>query len=363
MARIAVLSSYNYALECCNYGSLFQLIALQKCLKNLGHEPYVIRYKSMITGRFVPNGDGAVAASKSLQHKSRTRHRSFAAFAQRHLAVSRSPYFSRKLLNCLPPRADIYIVGSDKVWADDMPYYLDFVAKNRSKYSYGASFPAGYERFGSSESALIRQFRGLSVREPGGVEMCREAGRGDATHVADPTLLLSRNQYLRLINSGVDSSRKPKQPYLLCYFGNIESLSQIGWESVKAFAKRASLQIIVVPIHGIESIFPEENLQLPCPEQWLRLFNEATCVLTNSFHGTLFATILERPFLSVIPTTKPSKPIQSVLHGMNLQSRIIHETDADLETKMFASIDWQRERVLMQKLVRRSNNYLKAMSA
>jgi len=72
---------------------------------------------------------------------------------------------------------------------------------------------------------------------------------------------------------------------------------------------------------------------------------------------------MERPFLSVIPTTKPSKPIRSMLHSLNLQSRIIQENDTDLETKMSATIDWQRERVLMQKLVERSNHYLRALSA
>lgn len=50
-------------------------------------------------------------------------------------------------------------------------------------------------------SESIKLFDAVSVREKSGVRLCRDYFKMDAVHVLDPTMLLSKDDYLKLIES------------------------------------------------------------------------------------------------------------------------------------------------------------------
>lgn len=46
----------------------------------------------------------------------------------------------------------------------------------------------------------------------------------------------------------------------------------------------------------------------PNPYEFLQSFQEALCIITNSFHGTVFALIMRKPFITILQKEKqPSR--------------------------------------------------------
>lgn len=78
----------------------------------------------------------------------------------------------------------------------------------------------------------------------------------------------------------------------------------------------------------------------PTVEEWLGLYENASAVVTNSFHGTVFSLIFNKPFLSVHQTGKfenQNVRIDSLLEDFELKNRIF---SGDFE-KLFAPVDFE----------------------
>ena len=104
----------------------------------------------------------------------------------------------------------------------------------------------------------------------------------------DPTLLLTPAQW-EMIAFPVSVSK----PYLLCYFlGQNEG----HWRSVWAIAKKLGLPVVVIPVHGKDMAREYQMLGGVGPCEFLGLIQNASFVCTDSFHGTLFSVLYERPF-------------------------------------------------------------------
>ena len=101
-------------------------------------------------------------------------------------------------------------------------------------------------------------------------------------------MLPTRDQWLALCEPWAAS-----KPYIACYF--------IGdrpdyWQQVNRLQHETGLDVVVIPV--TEQAFHQgftlaEGLS---PSQWLGVLNGAAHVLTDSFHGTVFSLLLERPF-------------------------------------------------------------------
>lgn len=106
-----------------------------------------------------------------------------------------------------PPNAELYIVGSDQVWAqilnnrNNRAFFLDFGKSETKRLAYAPSFvvneyPTAYRE---DLKQLLKRFNAVSVREYSRVDICKSVGI-EATKVLDPTFLLERKDYLSLIS-------------------------------------------------------------------------------------------------------------------------------------------------------------------
>lgn len=88
---------------------------------------------------------------------------------------------------------------------------------NVKRIAYAASFGVDKWEFSLKETIAckecLKMFDGISVREHSGIKLCKEYLDVDAIEVLDPTLLLSKNEYLNL------TSNIPvcKEKYLAAY--------------------------------------------------------------------------------------------------------------------------------------------------
>lgn len=206
-----------------NYGQQLQCWALQRELVKLGQSPYLIRYdtslkiggkakllhnlkrliKFFLTHIIMSKNRLKVTNDQVQEYNTKNEIRKFKEFRDSNIIQSQAFYKNIKELRKQPPKADIYIVGSDQVWSyplsyeESKAYFLDFGSSNVKRIAYAASFslPSYPENLKRILKKQLEKFDAISVREKTGVNICRDIDV-EAQLVLDPTLLLSKNDYL-----------------------------------------------------------------------------------------------------------------------------------------------------------------------
>lgn len=316
-----------------NYGATLQTWALQKTLAKLGAEPCVINYHPKVIDVLyeVPKLDTGAKWWQYLTRRGvrrrrrqlKIRYARYSAFLQDNIK-RKGDYRTFRELEENPPGLDCYIAGSDQIWNPDHTdgydpaYFLGFAEKASRKIAYAVSigrerFPAQYrEVFGEA----IRSFDAVSVREPSAAAAVSEAFGAEVPVVLDPTLLLTREEYEELF---VPTKRREK--YILVYMmENNRRLVQL--------ANRISV-VTGLPViqrkpgkifhNELEPFFTEH------PGEFLGELAGAEYILTNSFHGTVFSLIYDKPFLSLLHSQTGSR-ISDLLDQLGLAGHLLHDT-------------------------------------
>ncbi len=351
--KIGIISNDDWLRQWDNYGTLFQNYALQTHLRHLGHETFwILTRNERLTARdalkkallrtardpsFPLRVAKALFVSQILFRRERARiaafnakhPRRFAEFFEKYVPHTRGR-FSCADLTKNPPPADAYIVGSDQVWGCvSVSTFLGFGAPDALRIAYAAStaWKTKSEAWLDAARRAFPRFDAVSVRERDGIDVCERAGRRDAVHVADPTLLLEKEDYMRIVREEGKGAAFPKKT-VLAYFLNVKKLESLPWHDLVEFARERAAALKVVPLQGAELAIPEEFVFAPSPSEWLNAYDKADCVLTNSFHGTAFAIIMRKPFLVVLQKGKTAGEncrFLSLLEKLNLESRIFDE--------------------------------------
>lgn len=305
-----------------NYGGVAQSVALSRFLTAHGYETVLLTRRRALTplqamlmpvlARLPMQNIGGVRAQE--QARALLRGTIEASFT-----VVTPPLRSRSALGeaVRRHRLDAVIVGSDQVWRlDYLPagshgeFFLDFVGDPRiRRIAYAASFGVGtwmYPDRTAEIARLLARFDAVSVREDSGVAICRDSfGRDDAVHVLDPTLLVDPAVYREMIGpSGPSSGRKA-----LCYLLD---------EPPACPAVLAALG----PDYEVARISPDDGGPVGLPH-WLRAFRDADFVITDSFHGTVFAIVFGKPFVSILNHGRGGDRFASLLRALGLSDRLI----------------------------------------
>jgi hypothetical protein len=228
-------------------------------------------------------------------------------FIYSHFIQSDRFFASFAELQAYPPEADVYIVGSDQVWnfwgqplkvaqyETANAYFLNFGKSEIKRIAYAASFGTRTIDRKSAEiiKPLIQKFSYVSVREEAGLSLCKACGIDDAKWVPDPTLLLTSEHYRVLYNSV--KVFKPDEPYCIAYMlrDNFCFL-----EKIYAWAEKKKLKVRLILSSGLIQ-HPYQEIFATIPE-WLGLLDNAECVFTDSYHGTIFSIIFGKKF-GIIP--------------------------------------------------------------
>lgn len=294
-----------------NYGQILQSFALQQYLRNHGHDPFLIRYSDIVKegASFkwyrllhyiirLPQYVSWYILERSRQRKASQYEKSvahvdrkFGEFMEKYLKYTKDIY-TDETIHQNPPVADAYICGSDQIWGGDWAYYLDFAPEDKPRIAYAPSL-GGLTTFDSDYEArltiLLSKFTFIGMREQSGVNVCHRLGRNDAVKVVDPTLLLTCRDYNRLrIPTKVD------KPYIFAYILGNPMACKI--EEIMKYAHSQHKKLIYVvsagQIDGYEHLYPQIG-------EWIDLICQADIVITNSFHGTVFSLIYNRPFITI----------------------------------------------------------------
>lgn len=299
--KVGIMTWYQHN----NYGTALQAYALSATVSSLDYKPEGINYIAPSVNR-ITRLEMLLLPHKVygffrrvLQTKrwgvfsDKDREEKFLRFKSDNISMTQPLTTSSELFE-LNNRYDAFMCGSDQIWtpmALNTKYYLDFVTEKRKMVAYAPSL--GVNHFPDIHTKRIvteqvQRFLYLSVREQSAADLLVKECGVQAEVMPDPTLLLTRMQW-EAIASPVPVSK----PYLLCYF---LGQNERHWKSVRAIAKKLGLPVVVIPVHSKDIARNHQVLSGVGPREFLGLIQNASFVCTDSFHGTLFSVLYERPF-------------------------------------------------------------------
>ena len=356
-----------------NYGTVLQNYALQTFLRSFDFETFLIRtdiplncsrfeyYKSFAKkngifslAAYFKNRLSCKITRKILSANKNDKKRKIFNFIENSLNPTRI-FTNLSELKSDCPNADLYIAGSDQVWntygekfeiisEQIKTYLLSFAPDSAKKISCAASFGKNsldldFENLFKRE---LSKFDFISCRERSGVEICNHLELKNAVLQQDPTMLLSCDEYKKIASKNL----VPSKPYILLYL--LGNDSNFSIRKLKQFAKSKNLEVIYVPSNEMQKInFYKKTY--PTVEEWLGLYENASAVVTNSFHGTVFSLIFNKPFLSVYQCGKFESQnirIDSLLEDFDLKNRVFL---GDFE-KLFEIVDFEAVNKKLEKI-------------
>ncbi len=349
-----------------NYGQILQCYALQKYLRDAGHDAFLIRYnpqndyaKTSLFFRFY-KAFNPVKLYKFLRFKLNQKKsaqeqklydRHFDGFRKRYIVQSEKIYTSCEQLKADPPQADVYIVGSDQVWnfsfyADKVykckdvlhAYFLDFGTTETKRMSYAASWgiTSLKQDFIEEITPLLKSFDFVSVREESGIELCKTCGFSNAEFRCDPTLLNSAECYRNLYKNNI--SAKQNKKYVFVY--RLSNPCDFDIDSVYKWASEKNLEVVYVTGNNFYDSYKKTFASI---EDWLYLIDNAEYVITNSFHCCVFSLLFKKKF-GVVPITgiwsEMNSRLETLFNIFNISSRWFKSSDdfSVLESKLEPSL-------------------------
>ena len=335
-----------------NYGGLLQAYALQTVLERMGHQVTVIDKREFSLGLNIPIRRVVERVKKRfLEHEDcyvfyERKMKQMAPVIRQHTNRFIQSYIhSTKLWSLSDVKRgqfDGFVVGSDQIWRPIFtPHiehaYLDFTKGwDVARVAYAPSFGVDTIEYTPAQirkcKEAIARFDAVSVREKSGVDLCRKYFDVDAKWVVDPTLLLSKDDYMALIEkSGVKESNGS----LFCYvFDSTPAIQQV----IDSLTSERSLTPFYINAYsGNRKVDIEKRVQPPV-EAWLRAFMDAEFVVTDSFHACVFSILFHKPFAVCVNSGRGVSRLHSLLEAFGLSNRLIQREGDSL--KDLPPIDW-----------------------
>ena len=259
---------------------------------------------------------------------------------------------------------DAYVCGGDQIWNPvcqdfETAYYLQFLdEKNHAKkISYSPSL--GRTEFDEETlekiSQWVERFDAISVREVRGAELIRKLTNKPVKTVCDPVILLEKSEWENLA-----VKPKYKKPYILVYFLENNHGSRNLTEYLRGIT---GYDVVIFNEYIRDFVKPYHKAYSASPEEFVGLFMNASFVYTNSFHGTAFATIFEKPFISAIAVDQEhatnnndSRKID-YLKKIGLESRLY--TTGKPTKEFLLNVDYNHARERMKEFREESLDFLR----
>lgn len=368
-----------------NYGGIMQNYALQTVLKRMGHEVYTINncrpiphlplrkmpwaFTKRIAKKILGYRKGSIVFLEwKLRRDKLIVEQHVRRFINENIQLTKPIYSKEQLLEINAMGFDAVIVGSDQVWRvpyvypDIQTYFLDFIKSGIKKMAYAASFGIDSVEYSEDQikscGILIKNFDFVSVREKSGLSLinniygwkCKSA----PVHVLDPTMLLSKEDYINLSKNYSLEENGDLFYYILDMTEEKQQLlnklsNDLGYKPFTVKSKKS---------HWLDN--PYERITPPM-EMWLQAFNRAKFIFTDSFHGCVFSIIFNKNFLAYGNETRGMSRFSSLMDTFELNDRLIYKLEAyNPENIVHHGIDWEKVNKIRRLKSNESMNLLRS---
>ena len=271
----------------CNIGANLLKYAMSIKLSELGFEPYIIgtHYRNYDIS-FLKNNTKCIIIKKNFSE------------------IKKNDY-------------DILMVNSDQTWRKFDKNFYDYgflkFAQNWDipKFVYGASLGYNIWKLTNYDDMisrnLLKNFTGISIRERGSIKLVKNHFHINPDYVIDPTLLIDKQYYLDLLKNYKDLENY-NDNYIFTYLLKEEKIMR---QFLKNSSKILGYKIININMKKKNAIINFINGIINCK-----------AVVTNSYHGTIFSIIFNKPFVTFIFKGTPKERFLSLKEGFGIKNRL-----------------------------------------
>lgn len=314
-----------------NYGAVLQAVATQKFLEFNGFDAEIINYENPIIGAqshiiYKQGGEYTGYIKTFIRNIFFGRYFYYKKAIQdldAYRKISTMRYKRKEDLDSVP--YDIIIAGSDQIWNPDIsrgidPVFLLEFGGNVKRISIATSL--GSYKLRSEDCNVFKNafkyFESISVREKHAKDQLQPLTDKIIKVILDPTLLLSKSDWLNLIGHNSRYSTK-KQKYILTYF--------VGGEKskyrpiVSEYAKTLNLPLWTIQYSNYTWKESDKKILGASIVDFIALIANADLVITDSFHGVAFSINLGVNFIPVTNVANPIR-VKELLIELGMEERM-----------------------------------------
>lgn len=307
-----------------NYGAVLQAYALQEVLKSLVEnveiinykQPYILKdYKVLMLEK--KNLLKSIISNIYYLNTRISKKYKFYAFRKKYMLITKNKYYSSSEII----GKDVFVVGSDQIWNSeitnfDTTFFLDFCSNKARKIAYAASL--GKDKISKDDIKIFKEnlnnFDSISVREKNSIDILRKYTNKEIFLCLDPTFLACNSIWNKFIYEN-----KIHYDYLLVYrLTDNEEVLKIA----DIISKKLNLKVLYISNSIRKDSYGFKKIKRVGPNDFLTLFNNASFVVTDSYHGTIFSIIFKKDFITIPHKTRGSR-MSSLLQLINLDDRIV----------------------------------------
>lgn len=348
-----------------NYGTSLQAYAMLRKIQQLGYDVEVINYIKDLSfmQKFIYVCNAYLCGELKKIFRNRTieqckkEHPDYAeglrirteavnAYKNKKLLSFFHDYHGYEALHEGSKLYDSVVVGSDQVWTPlSLPnkyFNLLFVDDKVRKIAYASSFGVSdIPKFQQKATgAYLDRFFIIGVREQRGKELVDTLSHQTATVVADPTLLLTREEWEQEI---ADARPNEASPYIFCYLLSENKDARI---QALSLSRKTGLRIITIrhmeQYRSIDESIGDFAPYEVDPNDFIKYISKATYVCTDSFHCSVFSALFHRQFMTFYRTASMShnsrnSRIDSLFSVLGINKDHIYTGDI---SKIDTPVDW-----------------------
>lgn len=358
-----------------NYGGIMQAYALQRVLSDQGltvvtstcHQTGLLEWTIIYLKYFIRCVIHIFKPSISNMPPHITKQRTVHTMKFVHQYIKTIPksklYSTAFLRTCCS-----FVVGSDQVlrqaYVPVEKYLLNFTkGMSVTRITYAASFGrdnlSEYSpRLVKKTARLARQFDAISIRESSGVNLANRYWGVSATQHVDPTLLLDKEHFEKLVMDDADNVYASPGNLFVYILDRDNTKAKAVIKTEKLLNLRA--YELLPPTVNSYRVFKEniDLYRLPRVTQWLKSIMDAEFVITDSFHGCAFSIIFNKPFIAIGNKNRGIARFTSLLSTFGLQDRLISGLSELTEELLLSRIEWKNINHQLKNEQVRSISYL-----
>ena len=335
-----------------NYGSFWQALLLKRLFEQSGN---IVEFIDIVPGRIISEHPVHKFDIKKIRYYiffRESRKRMFEKFQKTYFACAKH---ESSLL-----KYDCIIIGSDEVFNFAQPVKWGFspqlhgAIENKNVNSYAASFGAStyedVERYGVREELVkaSSNLKYISVRDENSEQIIKRLL---------PNAKIERHLDPVLVGDlPVPKRQKVKKKYILVYAYDYRFNDKEYINAIMKYARTKELKVYAV---GNYQTWVDKNINVD-PYQLLQYFINAECVVTDTFHGSIFSVRCHKPFVTVIRDGQRGnrQKLTSLLHDLHLESHQLERAE-DFEKIISSAIEYYSIDTMLLNERKRTEEYLK----
>lgn len=330
-----------------NYGSLLNGYAEYRILKDIGKEVLMLQKPG------AKKGDLEITEGHNVRFVSKY-------YDEEDISPA-LPYHRLSELNEI---CDCFCAGSDQIWNYDLSFhenlYLPFVNDDKKIISFATSF--GSKKDNTPKEARFRikryleRYSAISVREQFDVDILRENYGLIGNLVFEPVFCIDKSYYTIMAE---DSKFNEVEPYLLTYI--LDPTPEIR-QAILYYGQKFGCKIVNI-LDGNETRWDRIKKILDLPnvisnvgvEDFIKAFMNAKYVITDSFHGSAFSIIFNKPFLAIGNYNRGYERFVDLLGRLKLKERLItNPKNIPFDEKYLEPVDYTDVNEIIKKEVQKT---------